>query len=88
MGMAAAWKASRILANARNVVAAELLCGAQGLEFLRPLRPGRGVGRLHQALRSLDPPVAPLAQDRPPAPDLARLAEAVRLGLLDPGESS
>ena len=87
MGMAAAWKASRILANARNVVAAELLCGAQGLEFLRPLRPGRGVGRLYQAMRSLDPPVAALAEDRPPAADLARVAEAVRLGLLDPGES-
>ena len=35
MGMAAAFKARRILANAQRVVAAELLCGAQGLEFLR-----------------------------------------------------
>ena len=43
MGMAAAWKAQRILANAQRVVGAELLCAAQGLEFLRPLRPGRGV---------------------------------------------
>ena len=41
MGMAAAWKALRILANAQRVVAAELLCAAQGLEFLEPLRPGR-----------------------------------------------
>ena len=50
MGMAAAWKARRILGNAaRAVVAAEFLCGAQGLEFLRPLRPGRGVARLHDA---------------------------------------
>ena len=45
MGMAAAWKAQRILANAQRVVAAELLCAAQGLEFLKPLTPGRGVGR-------------------------------------------
>ncbi len=45
MGMAAAFKASRILANAQRVVAAELLCAAQGLEFLAPLRPGRGVER-------------------------------------------
>ena len=40
MGMAAAFKADRILANAQRVVAAELLCGAQGLEFLPPLAAG------------------------------------------------
>ena len=86
MGMAAAWKAARILANARHVVAAELLCAAQGLEFLRPLRAGRGVERLREALRRLDPPVAPLQADRPPAPDLERIAAAIRTGVLDPGE--
>ena len=52
MGMAAAFKASRILANAQRVVAAELLCAAQGLEFLAPLRPGRGVERLYQRVRN------------------------------------
>ena len=87
MGMAAAWKAARILANAQRVVAAELLCAAQGLEFLRPLRAGRGVERLHQALRRLDPPVAPLQADRPPAPDLERITAAIRAGVLDPGEA-
>ena len=46
MGMASAYKARRILANAQRVVAAELLCAAQGLEFLAPLRPGRGVQAL------------------------------------------
>ena len=85
MGMAAAYKARRILANARQVVGAELLCAAQGLEFLRPLRPGRGVGQLHARLRGLEPPVALLDADRPPAPDLERLARAVADGDLDPG---
>src|SRR5919112_2657493 len=84
MGMAAAWKAQRILANAQRVVAAELLCGAQALEFLKPLRPGRGVATLHQRLRALTPPVTPLDADRPPAPDLERLAQAVAEGVLDP----
>jgi histidine ammonia-lyase len=84
MGMAAAWKAQRILANAQRVVGAELLCAAQGLEFLRPLRPGRGVGTLHQRLRALTPPVLPLDADRPPAPDLERLALAIAAGELDP----
>jgi histidine ammonia-lyase len=85
MGMAAAYKARRILANARRVVGAELLCAAQGLEFLRPLRPGKGVERLHGRLRALEPPVMLLDADRPPAPDLERLARAVAEGELDPG---
>ncbi|MBA3658093.1 MAG: histidine ammonia-lyase [Gemmatimonadales bacterium] len=84
MGMAAAWKATRILHNAQRVVAAELLCGAQGLEFLRPLTPGRGVANLVRRIRQLEPAVPPLAEDRPPAPDLERLALAVASGDLDP----
>jgi histidine ammonia-lyase len=85
MGMASAWKAQRILANARRVVAAELLCAAQGLEFLKPLAPGRGVADLHRRLRTLTPAVARLGRDRPPAPDLERLTHAVAQGELDPG---
>jgi histidine ammonia-lyase len=84
MGMAAAFKANRILANARRVVAAELLCAAQGLEFLKPLQPGRGVAEVYQRLRELDPPVRPLTDDRPPAPDLERVALAVAGGEFDP----
>jgi histidine ammonia-lyase len=86
MGMAAAWKAQRILANAQRVVGSELLCAAQGLEFLKPLRPGAGVEALYRRLRSLSPAVVPLVEDRPPAPDLERLARAVAAGELDPGE--
>jgi histidine ammonia-lyase len=70
MGMAAAWKARRVLANARRVVAAELLCAAQGLELLKPLRPGRGVIPLLARVRRL---VTPLSDDRPITPDLEAL---------------
>lgn len=84
MGMAAGFKAGRILVNAQRVVGAELLCAAQGLEFLKPLAPGRGVAALYQRLRGLDPPVLPLTADRPPAPDLERVSRAVALGELDP----
>ena len=86
MGMAAAYKASRILVNAQRVVAAELLCAAQGLEFLKPLKPGRGVGALYHRIRALDPPVLPLGEDRPPGPDLERLTRAVARGDLDPDQ--
>jgi histidine ammonia-lyase len=81
-GMAAAFKARRILDNARRVVAAELLCGAQALDLLRPLAPGRGIGVLHERIRAAG--IAPLAADRPPAPDLERLALTIAAGTLDP----
>ncbi|HJR15360.1 MAG TPA: histidine ammonia-lyase, partial [Gemmatimonadales bacterium] len=84
MGMAAAFKAGRILTNAQRVVAAELLCAAQGLEFLKPLAPGAGVADLYGRIRGLTPPVPPLKADRPPAPDLERVALAVAAGELDP----
>jgi histidine ammonia-lyase len=84
MGMAAAFKARRILENAQRVVAAELMCGAQGLEFLKPLTPGRGVADLYVRVRTGRWGVEPLTDDRPPAPDLERLAAAVAAGALDP----
>jgi histidine ammonia-lyase len=84
MGMAAAYKARRILANAQRVVAAEFYCAAQGLEFLRPLRPGRGVARLWEAVRAHGDGVPPLDADRPPGPDLERLSQMVAQGTLDP----
>src|SRR5881397_3238580 len=62
MGMSAAWKAERILANAARIVAIELLAAAQGLEFLKPLTPGRGVARAYRAVRG---EVSALAGDRP-----------------------
>ncbi len=80
MGMAAAFKAGRILTNAQRVVGSELLCAAQGLEFLKPLTPGRGVAALYHRIRHLSPPVPPLNADRPPAPDLERVAWAVAVG--------
>jgi histidine ammonia-lyase len=88
MGMAAGFKAGRILLNAQRVVAAELLCAGQGLEFLKPLKPGKGVDLLYQRLRSLDPPVPALTADRPPAPDLERLTQAVMSGVFDPEPDS
>jgi histidine ammonia-lyase len=74
MGMAAAFKASRVLANARRVVAAELVCAAQGIDLLKPLRPGRGVQRVHERVRRV---VHTLTGDRPLYPDLEALNELI-----------
>ena len=77
MGMSAAWKAGRILANAERIVAIELLAGAQGLEFLKPLRPAKAVARLYAAVRKQS---AALTGDRPLTADIERTALAIRAG--------
>jgi histidine ammonia-lyase len=81
MGMSAAWKAERVRDNAARIVAIELLAGAQGLEFLKPLRPGRGVERLYAAVRREAPP---LTGDRPLTADIERVAAALAAGRFEP----
>ena len=57
MGMTAALKLRTIVDNAENVIAIELLAGAEGLEYRRPLESGRGVERAYEVLRSIAPPL-------------------------------
>jgi histidine ammonia-lyase len=85
MGMTAAWKAGRILANAERIVAIELLAGAQGLEYLLPLTPSRGVARLHAAVRNA---AAALTGDRPLTADIERVAAGIRAGTFEPEHGS
>jgi len=81
MGMSAAWKAGRILADAERVVAIELLAGAEALEFLKPLTPGRGVARTYEAVRAR---AAALDGDRPFQADIERVAAELRAGAFEP----
>src|SRR5213593_4877080 len=81
MGMTAAWKAERILGNAARIVAVELLAGAQGLEFLKPLAPGQGVRRTYAAVRRV---AAALDGDRPFTDDIEQITSGVRAGTFDP----
>jgi histidine ammonia-lyase len=55
MGSISALKLGRVLDNVARVVAVELVCGAQALEFHRPLRPGRGAAAAHAAVRAVVP---------------------------------
>jgi histidine ammonia-lyase len=80
MGVTAALKARQALDLAYRVVAIELICAAQGLDFRMPLRPGRGVAAAYEAVRELVPT---LAADRPPSPDIEALAKALRDGLIE-----
>src|SRR5216110_703595 len=77
MGMTAAWKAGRILANAERIVAIELLAAAQGLEYLQPLKPATAVARLHAAVRQQS---AALMTDRPLTADIEKVAVQIRAG--------
>ncbi len=75
MGMASASKLRRVLANTERVVASELLCAAQGLEFHRPLRSSEAIEALHQRIREI---VRPLDADRPLTRDIENLVSLVR----------
>ena len=85
MAMGAAWKLRRVVANVQHILAIELMCAAQGLDFRAPLRPGRGVGVAHAAVRELIPP---LAEDRVLSGDIGLLAAAVADGRFLPASFS
>ena len=51
MGTIGARKAGQICDNVRYVLACELLCASQGLEFHKPLKPGRGVEAAYHSIR-------------------------------------
>jgi histidine ammonia-lyase len=79
MGNTAGLKAWQVLGNAEWALAIELLAGAQGVEFLAPLEPGRGVAAAHAFVRSLSPRVT---EDRPLGGEIEAVAGAIRDGSL------
>ncbi len=76
-GPRAAAKARRTVDLAAQVVAIELLCAAEAIEYHRPLTSGGGVERAHAVVRD---EVPRLTSDRPPAPDIATIARMIREG--------
>src|SRR5687768_1810512 len=77
MAMGAAWKARRVLRNVENIIAIELMCGAQGIDFRAPLKAGSGVRIAHARVREI---VAPLEKDRVLSNDIEALMSAVANG--------
>jgi histidine ammonia-lyase len=61
MAPLAARKCRGVVANATRVLACEVVCAAQGLDFHQGLRPGRGVEAAYRCVREH---VRPLARDR------------------------
>jgi histidine ammonia-lyase len=79
MGALAALKARTVVENASQVVATELVCAVQGLEFHRPLR---STDALEDAVARVRSYVPRVEEDRSLAGELEGLATALRGGEL------
>ncbi len=76
-GPRAAMKARSAIDRCAEVIAIELLCGTEALEYHRPLRSGHVVERAHEIIRSIVPK---LDADRPPSPDISAVKDLILCG--------
>jgi histidine ammonia-lyase len=80
MGVTSAHKVRQIVEHAQQVIAIEILCAAQMLDFRKPLKPGAGVQKAYELVRSY---VSKLENDRVLAPDIAKITEVVKESAFD-----
>jgi len=79
MGAWAARKAVRILENAEQVVAIEMLAGCQGLDFLAPLRTSSPLEAARRVIRRVVPT---LESDRVLSGDIKQMVDFLRSGTI------
>jgi len=79
MGTLAARKLSSLVENVLQIVAIELLCACQAVEFVGPAGLAPATARVYAMIREQVPP---LSADRPPAPDIAKVAALIRSGAI------
>jgi len=77
MGVTAGHKARTILDNVELVLAIELLCGAEGIDYRRPLKTSPRLEAVHAVIRS---EVPHMDGDRVLYPDIERVGQMVRDG--------
>lgn len=77
MGTIAARKARQVLRHTAQVLAIELLCAAQAVEFTDPRGLGAGTRAAYRLVRQR---IAPLREDRVLAPDIAAATQLVLSG--------
>jgi histidine ammonia-lyase len=75
MGMTSALKFQHVVSNVEMILAIELMCAAQGLEFLKPLKPSPRLQLVYDRVRELVPA---LERDAPLSPYIAALVPLVR----------
>lgn len=77
MGMAAAWKLGRVVANTRYVLAIEALAAARALDLLAPLKSSPPLEAARARIRGVSPAIE---GDRPFHRDIAALAGLIAAG--------
>jgi len=80
MGMTGATKLRSIVDLAEAATAIELITSAEGLEYRKPLAPGRGVQSAYEIVRARVPR---LEADRSMSADIQSIVEAIRQGEFD-----
>jgi len=75
MGSIAAQKCYRIMHNLENVLAIELMTAAQAIEFLKPLKCGKGTSIVYKRIREVVPP---LEKDRIIYDDVKKVLSIVK----------
>lgn len=55
MGMTSALKFAQVVKNSEMIIAIELMCAAQGLDFLKPLKPGLRLAEAYSRVREVVP---------------------------------
>lgn len=77
MGMTAAIKLKKVVANTRNVLAIEACAAAQALDLNAPLKSSKRCEQAHAAIRAISPTVD---HDRVLAGDFAKIADLIESG--------
>lgn len=77
MGWGAGRKLLDVIANVRRVLAIEILCAVQAIEYRAPLTPGEGTGAIAAKVRQVVPP---LIADRSPAAEIEVVADLIASG--------
>jgi histidine ammonia-lyase len=75
MGMTSALKFAQVVKNVEMIIAIELMCAAQGLDFLKPLKPGPRLAEAYSRVREFVPS---LERDAPLAGYIESLVPVVR----------
>ena len=76
-GMWSARKAWQIVENTEKIIAVELLCGVQGLDYIKDADPGKGARAAYQIVRKH---VAQLKKDKVLHKDIETMIRLVRSG--------
>lgn len=80
MSMWAAIKAHQIVDLATKVVAIEFLAASQAIDLLAPLTTSPALAGTHRAIRDVVPTIE---SDRPPSPDIDRIARLISSGTIE-----